>query len=154
MSLYWKLVAAYILSLAGLPTGSAQDIAVKDAWIAEGPPGARVLAAFMRIDNRSAESLALTEASSPQVERIEMHRTVFSEGMARMQHQETLTIAPQSSLKLAPGGYHLMLIGPNGLHSGDVVPIILTFDDGSQITAMAEVRKRSGTMTDDSHHHP
>jgi periplasmic copper chaperone A len=67
---------------------------VEDAWVREAPPTARVLGMFMQLHNAGSEELVIQGASSPVCERVEIHRTVIEEGVARMIPQEELRLAP------------------------------------------------------------
>jgi copper(I)-binding protein len=86
--------------------------------------------------------VTLVTASGPLFGRIELHGTVTEGGIARMIHQESLTIEPGQRLTLSPGGLHLMLMTPKQhLRAGDKVQIELHFEDGTRLPVTAEVRK-------------
>ncbi|MEN0068519.1 MAG: SCO family protein [Myxococcota bacterium] len=55
--------------------------------------------------------LRLTHITSPDVERIELHRTVVTPTTAHMQPVPTLDLSPATPTRLEPGGLHLMLLG-------------------------------------------
>jgi copper(I)-binding protein len=120
---------------------AAGDLSVSGAWVAEAPPGARLMAGYLRIANEGPGSVLLVGVVSPDFERVELHRTEVKEGVARMVHQSKLPIAPHGALVFEPGGQHLMLIGPRRiLQRGDRVRLTLSFDDGTVLDSMAEVR--------------
>lgn len=132
----------------------ASGLEVRDAWVREAPPGAQVLAAYMVIDNLNSQGQALTGASSPACERVEIHRTEIKGDMASMVPQSRLEIPAGGSAKLEPNGYHLMLIGPKApVRAGASLPLTLTFDNGPPLTVSAEVRPATAGDDDHAHHH-
>jgi copper(I)-binding protein len=121
----------------------AADVAVRDPWIAEAPPGAMAAAAFMVLENDGAEPRSAVRAKSPACERIEFHRSEMEDGIARMREQKSLTVPAGGSLVLEPGGTHMMLIRPAALRAGDRIQISLELDDGEKLAVEAVVRKRA-----------
>lgn len=72
------------------------------------PPGAPGVA-YGRIE--VAEPVELVGITSPDVERVELHRTVLTATSASMVEVERLTLEPQKATRLEPGALHLMLLG-------------------------------------------
>ena len=93
---------------------SAQQnvITVENAWIREAPPNASAMAGYMTIHNPTTQDWVLIFAESEDFSTIEIHRTIVTNGVARMRHQAELPIAAGSSLGLKPGDLHFMLMGP------------------------------------------
>lgn len=142
------------LSLAALPAWAADALQVEDAWVREGPPNAQVLGGFMHVRNPGAEAVEITAVTSPSFERVEMHRSVTESGMAKMIAQDSLTVPAGGELRLAPGGYHLMLFAPKqAVRAGQRIQLMLHTANGGQIDVEAEVRTGMGGMTHEHHHH-
>jgi copper(I)-binding protein len=121
-----------LLVLVCLSHVSADDsIIVRDAWMLEAPPNARVIAGYMTIENKTAKSRTLINVSSDKFKRIEVHRTEMHGDVMRMVPQEKLEIPAKGEVSLKPGNYHLMLIGPESVpKEGEVVNLELQFDNG------------------------
>lgn len=103
------------------------------------------------IHNKTDKNLRLIAAESVSFERIELHTHEKSDdGMMRMREVDSYILPPQASLKLKPGGDHLMLFGFKG-KKGDEVKVTLRFNDGSKasVTVTAQARKKHG----ESGHH-
>ncbi len=133
-----------IFCLSFFVTGQvlAGEISVTDPWIREAPPGAKVLAAYMKISNKSTDTVTLETVSSTEFSMIHIHLTKMSEGMAQMQKQSQLQIEAGSSILLEPNGLHLMLMHPiRSLHAGDMVDLQLHFGNDEIIDVTAIVRK-------------
>ena len=135
----------FILVLALIvPTLSAaqNNVTITNAWINEAPPTVRVNAGYFEIDNHADSPMTLIAVSSTDYERVEMHRSFVSKGMAKMALQDSVTIPGNSRLIFSPGAYHLMLyeaIKP--FKTGEFVNLLLHFEDGSVIPVKAEIRR-------------
>ena len=140
---------ALVLLLAGLVRPALADVTLRDAWVAEPPPGALSTAAFGVLTNDGPEIAELVAASSPACERVEMHRTTHREGIAGMERLERITLAPGETLRFEPGGAHWMLIRPRPLAPGDEVELTLELADGSQVRLRLPVERRGAAP----HHH-
>ena len=122
---------------------------VSDAWIREAPPAAKVLAAYMVINNHGKQEITITGASSEQFGNIEIHSTKMDNGMARMVREEKLVIPAGGAVTFKPGGMHLMLFNPvKPVTQGNHVMITLTAEDGASYMVHAEVRKGGMEMMD------
>jgi len=139
----YSLVLA--LGAALMSTSALAAPVVKNAWIPEQPPGAMANAAFMVIDNPDGHMVALDKASAPGFREVQLHKSIQKNGMHRMIKQKQIDVPAHGETKLAPGGYHIMLIGPSKrLTAGEKLPLTLHFTDGSQQTIEVPVRKRPG----------
>ena len=141
------------LWLACATAGFAGELDFRDFWVAETPPGAMATAGFAHISNTGDAGVTITGAESSACKRVEFHRTETSDGIARMSRQSQLTVPAGGELELAPGGTHLMLVGPAPLKAGDRVSITFEFEGGEELTREAEVRTRGMQSNDDPHAH-
>ena len=149
-----RLMHAFLMALC-LNTGQAwatdPALNVSEAWIREAPPGADVLAAYLRLENTAGDTVVVSAFQSRDFGHIEIHRTVVEEGVARMLPVERLEIASGEAIALEPGGMHLMLFRPaRSLRQDDRVVFSLELADGRSQTFEATVRRETG---DDSHRH-
>ena len=150
--LWHALVIA--LSFATAPAWADTTLLVENAWVREGPPTAAVLGGFMHLRNSGEQPIRVTEVTSPAFGRVEMHRSIVENGTAKMIAQDSLTVPAGGELLLAPGGYHLMLYGPNQpVRAGQRLQLMLRTADGQEISVQAEVRAGMGSTTDHHHHH-
>jgi len=135
------LVLTMVAVLAGCGMGERQRIVIEDTWVREAPPGARALAGYMRIHNHSDAQLALLFANSADFERVELHVTRHDNDRMRMEQVDHVALLPGEAVEFAPGGMHLMLMGPRReLKAGDRVRIELTFSDGTATDVVFPVR--------------
>lgn len=127
-----------------------ETVTVHDAWIAEGPPVVKIHAGYVEIENAGRSDVILNEVTSPNFERIEIHRSVTVDGIAKMQYQESVTIPANGHLSFAPGGYHLMLFDARKpIRAGETVSLSFFFNNGEAINAEAKIK----TMRHEPHSH-
>ncbi len=139
-----NLVASLMLGVLCLaaPAMAAESLHVMDPWIRAAPPVAQTQAAYMTLHNVGTQEKVLVGASTPAFAKVEVHETVQHEGKSLMRPKPTLPIAPGAQVQLAPGGLHIMLIGPQKpLQPKEQVTITLKFSDGSALPVIAEVRE-------------
>jgi hypothetical protein len=127
-------------------------LAVRDAWVREAPPGAAVLAAYFTLENTGTIEDKLVAVLCPDFGKIEIHATEIRAGVARMVALDALPIPPHAPVKLAPGGYHIMLHHPRrALAAGMDVKLELRFDSGARLTVVAPVRRAGGAHLPHQH---
>ena len=111
------------------------------AWARATPPGSKMTAAYVSFHNPQSAADKLLEVSTPVAKRTEVHETRIENGIAKMRRVETLTIAPDQALKMAPGGLHLMLMDLTGpLQASQQVPLRLRFANAGVVEVQATVR--------------
>lgn len=133
---------------------SSGDLVIQNAWINEAPPNAKVLAAYMVIQNHTANNDALISITSGTFAKVETHQSKIDDGMAKMVKLPKIDIPAQGKAVLEPGGMHLMLMNPNKqLKQGDHVEFIFNFESGKKITVNAMVKKSMGSMDGDHSGH-
>lgn len=75
----------------------------------------------------------------------ELHETTIdSAGVARMRPVEMLVVPPDSTVRLRPGGLHLMVLDVRReLRAGERVPMTVWINGGRSLTTTAAVRQAS-----------
>lgn len=127
-----KLFTATALLLCSSLASAAGALSVDNAVTREAPPGAKVTAAFMKINNSSAEDVIIKGVESPQFARVEMHLSKTENDVAMMIQQDKLVVPAKGDLVLQHGSWHLMLYTPKqALKEGDPVELILDTTDGT-----------------------
>jgi copper(I)-binding protein len=137
------LLAMALLVLSGTVAAQAIDnVTFDDPYVRGVPPGQPNSAAFVQIVNKDSADHALVGGSSPASEVVELHTHTMEDGMMRMRQVDKIDLPAGETVSLKPGGLHVMLIGlKQKLVPGEQVDITLTFEDGSEVTLKAPVRK-------------
>ncbi|ATE70064.1 hypothetical protein CNO08_00905 [Lysobacter capsici] len=135
-------IAALILSLALSGVAHAQ-VAVDAPWVRASVPQQTATGAFMRLT--ASRDLRLIGARSDIAQNTEVHEMAMQGQMMRMREVAAVPLPRGQAVALAPGGYHVMLIGlKRPLSAGDQVALTLVFEDAggkrSEQTVRAPVR--------------
>jgi len=118
------------------------SIIVTEAWIKNLPPTVPMRAGYMKLKNVSTRSLRIIAVESDIFMHVDIHESVEKNGMMSMRPLPALPIPAGATVELAPGGIHLMMMGPKQtLKPGDQVSITLQFADDSKQTLQMTVKK-------------
>ena len=88
-------------------------LVVSDVVITAPMPGQSMSAGYLSITNNTSDAVTISQVDSTEFESVEIHESVLQDGIAKMQRLGELTIPAKSTVKLEPGGKHLMLMRPS-----------------------------------------
>lgn len=150
-----SLFAASLLFSAGVFAGAADNVSVQDPYVRLAPPNAPATGAFMVIKNNGDKDVKVLKASNTASNVTELHAHLNEGGVMKMRPVQAIDIKAHGEAVLKPGGLHVMLIDLKApMKEGDVVPITLTFDDGSNKQVDAKVvRPMAAPMPAAEHKH-
>lgn len=125
---------AACLSASAAPATVQAD----DAWVRATVPQQRATGAFMRL---TAEApVRLLGASSPAAARVELHEMRMEGDLMRMRQVASIELAAGRTVVLAPGGYHIMLLGlARQARPGERIPLNLEFEGADRRRFSVEV---------------
>lgn len=129
--------------LTACSTGGSGELAVEDAWVRPAPMPGGNGAGYLVINNGTDTDDALVSANADFAQAVEIHESMALEGdMMSMQPVDSVPAPAGESVRLEPGGYHIMLIGiDEQLQEGDTVTLTLTFQNAGEMTIEAPVRE-------------
>jgi periplasmic copper chaperone A len=151
--------AAALLALSG---GSSQaqevkagDLVIMQPWSRATPGGAKIAGGYLTIENKGAAADRLTAVSGDIAGKVEIHEMAMNNGVMTMRPLDKgLSIEPGKTVKLAPGGYHLMLMDLKGpLKQGEKVPLELQFEKAGKVAVSLDVQG-VGAQGPAGHDHP
>jgi hypothetical protein len=119
----------------------AGDLVISQAWSRATPGGAKVGGGYLTIENKGASPDRLIGGSADAAGRVEVHEMAMNNGVMTMRPLDKgLTIEPGKTVKLAPGGYHLMIFDlKSQLKQGDKLPVTLEFEKAGKVTVSLDV---------------
>lgn len=118
---------------------AAEPVVASNAWARASMPGQQVGAAYL--DLRSTAGATLTKAESSAAQSVEIHTMFMNNGVMQMRRLEKLALPAGETVKLAPGGMHLMLFGlKKPLQKGEQVALTLHLHYADGKTGQLEVR--------------
>jgi len=120
----------------------AGDLVISQAWSRQTPSGAKVAGAYLTIENKGTTADTLVSGSGDVAGRIEIHEMAMDGGVMKMRPLDKgLVIDPGKTVKLAPGGNHLMLLDlKSQLKQGDKVPVTLQFEKAGKVNVSLDVQ--------------
>jgi periplasmic copper chaperone A len=138
---------AAIFALALVAPASAEDVKAGDlvisqAWTRATPNGAKIGGGYLTIENKGTAPDRLIGGIGDVAGKIEVHEMSMDNGVMKMRALDKgLTIEPGKTVKLAPGGYHLMMFDlKQQLKQGDKVPVTLEFEKAGKVTVSLDVQ--------------
>ncbi|WP_282099200.1 copper chaperone PCu(A)C [Deefgea sp. CFH1-16] len=108
---------------------------------------------FMTINSKTADQLL--SASSDLASKTEIHEMKMSDGVMKMRPMAAgLPVTSNQTLTLAPGGYHIMLIGlKKGLVAGEKQALTLNFAKAGAINVTIDVKNIAHMPAAATHSH-
>jgi len=147
MSCTLKSIFTFIFLCFASNLYAADSLIISGSYVPEAPPGAKVMAGFMKIQNPGNQAISINSVSSPAFETVEMHLSKEVNGIAKMLPQTKLNIPANDTLILQPGSYHLMLIKPKqALRNGDKVLVEMSLSNNTTHQLTIDVKKKSSKM--------
>jgi periplasmic copper chaperone A len=143
-----RMLAA-TLFLAGLIAAPARaeevkagDLVVTQAWSRATPNGAKIGSGYFTIENKGTTPDRLVGVSADVAGKVEVHEMAMKDGVMTMRPlQSGLAIDPGKTVKLAPGGYHLMMFDlKSPLKQGDALPVTLEFERAGKVKVLLDVQ--------------
>lgn len=119
-------------------------------------PGAKVGGAYLSLANKGRVADRLVRASSPRAGAVELHAMSVEGKVMRMRQVPGIEVAPGATVKLAPGGWHIMLIDlKQPLSKGDRFPMTLVFERAGevQVDVVVEDAAAGAAKASQEHHH-
>ncbi|MCA1362085.1 copper chaperone PCu(A)C [Bradyrhizobium sp. IC3069] len=120
----------------------AGDLVISQAWSRATPGGAKVAGGYLTIENKGSAADRLVSVSADIAGKAEIHEMAMDNGVMKMRALDKgLAIEPGKTVKLAPGGNHLMLQElKRPFKQGDKVPVTLQFEKAGKITVALDVQ--------------
>ncbi|MDX1481206.1 MAG: copper chaperone PCu(A)C [Woeseiaceae bacterium] len=137
--------AACALAVAACGGPEAPALEARDVTAYAPLPGTDVAVGYLTLTNRSDDEIVVHGARSPQFSRVEFHRSIARDGVARMLASPSLVVPADGEFRLQAGGHHLMLIDP----IVDPVPgadIVIALDStAGELVVRTALRSRNPT---------
>ena len=106
-------------------------------------PVSRIAAIYFTLTNRNSSTETLINLTSASARHVMIHETIEVDGLLKMQHLKQLEIGAQQTVKLAPGGKHVMLMGVKLKENADSIELNLEFKSGNKLRVVVPIVKRA-----------
>lgn len=118
----------------------SEHLTISHPWSRATAPSQKVGAVFMTIETNGNTTDRLIGAASPDAETVQIHSHSMVDGVMKMRPVDGVAIPAEGEAVLAPGGFHLMLIGLKlPLFEETVIPLTLEFEKAGKIEIEAVV---------------
>ena len=128
---------ALLVPLASPAWAQSVGVTVTEAWSRATSRTAQTGAIYLTVT--AAEPDRLLSASSPSATTAELHQSRMTNNVMEMRAVPGgLPVQPGTPIRMAPGGYHLMLMGlKQPLTQGESIPVTLVFEHAGVVTVDA-----------------
>ncbi|WP_213772526.1 copper chaperone PCu(A)C [Bradyrhizobium sp. dw_78] len=148
MTFILRLLASgfFIAGLLAAPVRAeevkAGDLVISQAWSRATPNGAKIGSGYLTIENKGATADRLVGVSADIAGKVEVHEMAMNNGVMTMRPLDNgLTIDPGKTVKLSPGGNHLMMFDlKTPLKQGDTLPVTLQFEKAGKVKVSLDVQ--------------
>jgi copper(I)-binding protein len=136
------LLAYFLGAPARAEEMKAGDLVITQAWSRATPGGAKIGGGYLTIENKGSVPDRLIGGSADVAGNVQVHEMAMNSGVMTMRALDKgLAIEPGKTVKLAPGGYHLMLLDLKGpLKQGDKLPVTLEFEKAGKVKLTFDVQ--------------
>jgi copper(I)-binding protein len=136
------LLACLIAAPARAQEVKAGDLVITQAWTRATPGGAKIAGGYLTIENKGTAPDRLLGGSAEVSDKVQVHEMAVNNGVMTMRSLDKgLAIEPGKIVKLAPGGFHLMLTDlKKPLKQGDKVPVTLEFEKAGKVKLSLDVQ--------------
>ncbi len=136
------LLVGLLMTTSTVAAEPAPAVHIDNAWVRAMPPSQTTTAAYLSVSNHGDRDLHMTGASSDLTDRVEIHTSREVGGIMRMEEVDKLLLAPEQTVRLAPGGTHMMLLGLARMPvTGELVRLCVEFESAGAACTQAEVRR-------------
>lgn len=127
-------VALLLTTAASAHEVTVGDLQIIHASIPAPTARAQSAAGYMGISNAGQQADRLIGIEVDFAAKAMLHTTEFTDGVASMRHVEALEIPAADTVVMAPGGYHIMLMGLKApLTEGAMLPATLIFENAGRV---------------------
>jgi periplasmic copper chaperone A len=125
-------------------------VVITDAWVRSTPNG--LGAAYFSIVSPTDDRLVAAGVDSTIAGAVELHEIAENDGRMVMREVAGIPLPAGESVRLEPGGFHLMLLDmPAMLAVGQQIEIRLVLERAGSVTILAAVRESPSDMSSEQH---
>ena len=136
------MFCCFLVASARAQEVKAGDLVITQAWSRATPGGAKIGSGYLTIENKGSAPDRLVGGSADVAAKVQVHEMAMNNGVMTMHPLDNgLIIEPGKTVKLGPGGYHLMMFDLKApLKQGDNVPITLEFEKAGKVKLSFDVQ--------------
>jgi copper(I)-binding protein len=158
LSVTMLAVCAMLLTATAQAAEPPVGLSVVAPWVRASVPGQVNGAGYVQITNTTGLADKLIGVKSEVASRVELHTVLNEQGVSKMRQVTEITLLPNNTTSLAPGGYHIMFLNLKRPFIQDAtVPVTLQFENAGEVLVRFEVKPSTynpgGNAGHGSHQH-
>ena len=131
---------------------SAGAIKVGHPWSRPTPAAAPVASGYVTLENTGKSADRLISATSPIASKVEFHRSVVEDGIAKMRPLENVVVEAGAKVDFEADRLHLMFMEPaQQLKDGDRFPATLVFEKAGSVSVEFVVQRKPAKAPEADH---
>jgi hypothetical protein len=136
------MIAVFLVACGAGASPSAGSMRAEGAWARPSMGMDRAGAVYLSLINETGTADALVGAETTAATTVEVHETTAdASGQMAMHPVEKVELPAGGRVELAPGGFHIMLIGLTGeLTAGQEIELTLHFEHAPDLVVKAAIR--------------
>ena len=149
-----SLLLGAVLAAASALALAQDAIRIERPWARPTVSGQPAGGGFLVLHNRATTADRLLSASTPAAERVELHSMKMEGDVMRMRQIDAIDLPAGATVKLEPGGLHLMFMGLKApLTAGSRVPLTLRFEKAGEVRVDIAVESPTAMPDHGDHKH-
>lgn len=134
------LITVALIASAACTPEAPPEPSLTDAWVRAAPDDRRMTAAYLAVNNPTADDITITGVRAPGSADAMLHTTIDVDGVSRMRPLPALIVPAGETTRFEPGGIHIMLVRANvAFEEGSTVQLELDTDSHGTLKIVAQV---------------
>lgn len=153
-TLFLGAVLAAAASWAAAHDYQVGAIRIDHPWARPTVTGQPAGGGFVVLHNGANTTDRLLAVQTPAAERVELHHMQMDGDVMRMRQVDAIDLPAGATVRLEPGGLHLMLVGLKApLKGGSRVPLTLRFEKAGELTVELAIEQPASMPAHGAHMH-
>ena len=131
----------FIMALLLLPRMAFAELQVTNGWVTRPIADVENAAGYMQLTNTGHEPLQVVAVHCEFARHCHLHQVTHDQGIVRMKSVSEIDVLPKTTVKLEPGGYHVMVMGiTEEFRHAEIMPVELETQAGVRVRVELQIR--------------
>lgn len=131
----------FLIAVLLVPGMALAELSVTNGWVTRPVAGVGNSAGYMQLTNTGHESLQIVAVHCEMAMHCHLHQVIHDHGIVRMKGVSEIVVLPNTTVKLEPGGLHVMVMGiTEEFRHAKILPVELETQTGSRVRVELQIR--------------